>query len=204
MKWLEALKEWNSRHGGKWCIPKKGTKEHSEILALQHGNAPTKKGGNKSAGYIKLLVAKTQGKTVDDYGDEVADLRPKKSDRRINLKKMSSFSPNLLNTYGTATQKAQKEKTMTAKKSLAKANTAFVKAGFKSPTGALNTVVSEPTKYTQADLKPARKTKAKPTVQGTQKSIKSFFGKVGSGRFGMPDHLARLFVELANSSKGGS
>jgi hypothetical protein len=105
---------------------------------------------------------------------------------------------------------------MTAKKSVAKANTAFVKAGFKSPTGALNTVVSEPTKYTQADLKPARKTKAKPTVQGTQKSIKSFFTgpplsyegwvpkKTGSGRFGMPDHLARLLVELANSSKGGS
>ena len=34
MKWLEALKVWNEKKGGKWDIPKKGTKQHSEVKAL--------------------------------------------------------------------------------------------------------------------------------------------------------------------------
>jgi len=32
--WFEALKEWNKSKGGKYLIPKKGTKEYNEIKAL--------------------------------------------------------------------------------------------------------------------------------------------------------------------------
>ena len=33
-KWFDALKEWNTKKGGKWIIPKKGTKDYNEIKAL--------------------------------------------------------------------------------------------------------------------------------------------------------------------------
>tara|TARA_R110000744_G_scaffold45507_1_gene100995 strand:+ start:815 stop:952 length:138 start_codon:yes stop_codon:yes gene_type:complete len=32
--WFEALKEWNKKKGGKYVIPKKGSKEYNEIKAL--------------------------------------------------------------------------------------------------------------------------------------------------------------------------
>lgn len=34
MKWLEALKEWNSKHGGKYTIPRKGSAEYEQVRAL--------------------------------------------------------------------------------------------------------------------------------------------------------------------------
>lgn len=35
MKWLDALKQWNAGTGAPWTIPKKGTKEHDQVLAIQ-------------------------------------------------------------------------------------------------------------------------------------------------------------------------
>jgi len=32
--WFNALKEWNNKKGGKWVIPKKGSKEYNEVKAL--------------------------------------------------------------------------------------------------------------------------------------------------------------------------
>ncbi len=34
MSWIEALKSWNKKKGGKYTIPRKGTKEHAEVKAL--------------------------------------------------------------------------------------------------------------------------------------------------------------------------
>ena len=34
MTWFEALKKWNTEKGGKWTIPKKGSKEYMEIKAI--------------------------------------------------------------------------------------------------------------------------------------------------------------------------
>tara|TARA_R100000697_G_scaffold3191_1_gene7107 strand:+ start:3179 stop:3292 length:114 start_codon:yes stop_codon:yes gene_type:complete len=31
MSWMEALKAWNKKKGGKYKIPKKGSKEYNEI-----------------------------------------------------------------------------------------------------------------------------------------------------------------------------
>jgi len=36
MNWIEALKAWNAKHGGKYTIPRKGTKEHAEVVHLMH------------------------------------------------------------------------------------------------------------------------------------------------------------------------
>lgn len=41
VKWTEALKEWNAKHnGGKWCVPKKGTKEYEMVMKIVKGEKP--------------------------------------------------------------------------------------------------------------------------------------------------------------------
>ena len=32
--WITALKKWNEKNGGAWCVPKKGTKDYDEVRAL--------------------------------------------------------------------------------------------------------------------------------------------------------------------------
>jgi tRNA1(Val) A37 N6-methylase TrmN6 len=213
MTWIEALKEWNARHGGKWCIPKKGSKEHSEVLAIQHENAPTTGGNkpNKRAGYVKLLVAKTQGKTPDDYSSD-KNARPKKGARRINMSKLANasvISENLLHTYGTATQKKQLEKAKEhhkVKAAVAKNNQSFVNAGFKAvhpSSTTLKTSAPLPTfnahSLKELSKKPAAAPrKAKPAAHGTQTSIASYMkpkgsGKVRADRYSKPTTLESLY-----------
>lgn len=40
MKWIEALKHWNSKNGGKYVIPKKGTAEYDAVRALMGTSEP--------------------------------------------------------------------------------------------------------------------------------------------------------------------
>ncbi len=37
MKWIEALKKFNDGKG-EWCVPKKGTREHKEVLSIMQGS----------------------------------------------------------------------------------------------------------------------------------------------------------------------
>ena len=43
MKWIEALKVWNEQHSadlhGTWCVPRKGTAGHQQVLAIMKGSA---------------------------------------------------------------------------------------------------------------------------------------------------------------------
>lgn len=34
MNWIQALKMWNQKKGGKYMIPKKGTREYNEVKAI--------------------------------------------------------------------------------------------------------------------------------------------------------------------------
>ena len=36
MKWVEALKKFNDGKGA-WCIPRKGSREHKEVLSIMQG-----------------------------------------------------------------------------------------------------------------------------------------------------------------------
>ena len=36
MKWIEALKKFNAGKG-EWCIPRKGSREHKEVLIIMQG-----------------------------------------------------------------------------------------------------------------------------------------------------------------------
>lgn len=40
MKWMQALKQWNSAKGGSWCVPRKGTAEHAEVKAIMASDKP--------------------------------------------------------------------------------------------------------------------------------------------------------------------
>ena len=37
MKWVEALKIWNQKKGGPWCVPRKGSEEHAEVMKIVRG-----------------------------------------------------------------------------------------------------------------------------------------------------------------------
>lgn len=39
MKWIEALKEYNAKHGGKYVIPRKGTAEYDAVRSLMGSSA---------------------------------------------------------------------------------------------------------------------------------------------------------------------
>lgn len=36
MSWIEALKAWNAKKGGKYTIPKKGTKGYKEVKKMMN------------------------------------------------------------------------------------------------------------------------------------------------------------------------
>jgi hypothetical protein len=41
MKWTDALKIWNQGKGT-WCIPKKGTEDHAEVMKIVNAGMPAK------------------------------------------------------------------------------------------------------------------------------------------------------------------
>jgi len=41
MKWMDALKEYNSKTGKSWIIPKKDTEEYNEVKKIQTGGGIT-------------------------------------------------------------------------------------------------------------------------------------------------------------------
>ena len=43
MRWIDALKMYNERKGGSWCVPRKGTPEHAEVLKIMKSSEPKKK-----------------------------------------------------------------------------------------------------------------------------------------------------------------
>ena len=55
--WILALKEWNQKKGGAWCVPRKGSEEHRQVMKLMGGTpkkAPVKKAPKQN---IKFKVA---------------------------------------------------------------------------------------------------------------------------------------------------
>jgi hypothetical protein len=74
MNWIEALVAWNKKHGGKYTIPRKGTKEHAEVLAMM-GKPPAERFIQEVAKTMKkgamTKTAKRHGKTPLEYSKEV-------------------------------------------------------------------------------------------------------------------------------------
>jgi hypothetical protein len=77
--WVQALKEWNSGKD-KWCIPRKGSREHAEVLALMGPKKDTRP-------YAKAPgVASAIGK----LREEEAATRARNEGRKAAAKKKST------------------------------------------------------------------------------------------------------------------
>jgi hypothetical protein len=60
MKWIDALKEWNGKRGGSWCVPRKGTPEYDEVKALMQP-AENEKPNLGTEEMMDMLENKTPG-----------------------------------------------------------------------------------------------------------------------------------------------
>ena len=63
MKWMEALKMWNSQRE-KWTIPKKGSDDYKEVRALMDDKKPDLKQSKKTS--KKKSSKKSETKDFDD------------------------------------------------------------------------------------------------------------------------------------------
>lgn len=64
MRWVEALRIWNAKSGGTWCIPRKGSPEYDAVKKIM---GPTKKEMTKAAVKVAKAVKEAAPK---------ADTRP--------------------------------------------------------------------------------------------------------------------------------
>ena len=50
MRWVDAVKTWNTQKGGPWVVPRKGTPEHAAVknIASQHTTGAAIAGAKKS------------------------------------------------------------------------------------------------------------------------------------------------------------
>lgn len=91
--WIFALKHWNSMKGGKYQIPKKGSKEYDEVKEVQNsminGDGLTQLGGNmkydkKQTALLKALEGERKSAKPNKARDQRIMRKYKK-----NLKSMS-------------------------------------------------------------------------------------------------------------------
>lgn len=78
MNWLQALKAWNAKKGGRYTIPKKGTKEYNEVRAMMgkelKGGMPKKKG-------------KKERRLASDYKEEESEPETSESEGELSVYK---------------------------------------------------------------------------------------------------------------------
>jgi hypothetical protein len=92
MKWIEALKQWNSQKD-MWCIPRKGTKEYDEVKAIMTSDKP-----KEQPKEVKKQTEKEM-KEMERMGAEDFDVKTpvkktinKKSEKTEKVKKESKKS----------------------------------------------------------------------------------------------------------------
>jgi len=76
-KWIVALKRWNEGKD-KWCVPRKGSSGHKEVMDLVAGKTRSKKVKPK----VKPMVSKSYKERVDDVvsaAEAVATMQTKKT-----------------------------------------------------------------------------------------------------------------------------
>ena len=77
-KWIIALKKWNAGKS-KWCVPRKGSSGHREVMNIVAGKATRSKQVKPK---VKHIVAKSYKERVDDVvsaAEAVATRHTKKS-----------------------------------------------------------------------------------------------------------------------------
>jgi hypothetical protein len=113
MRWVEAVKAWNAKHGGKYHIPRKGTAEHAEVMAMMGSGACSQTGAGAGARarsespepkrFIQEVVAKMKkgamtktakrhGETPLEYAKEVL-AHPEK--HTLTMRRRAQFLVNI-------------------------------------------------------------------------------------------------------------
>ena len=99
--WIFALKHWNSMKGGKYQIPKKGSKEYDEVKEVQ--NSMINGDGLTQLGGANMKYDKKQTALLKALEGEKKSAKPNKArDQRImrkykkNLKSMSGGSLEMI------------------------------------------------------------------------------------------------------------
>ena len=102
MKYFEACKIWNEKtKSSQWCIPKKGSKEYEEVIAIMKGTAKEE---------VKTVpVEMKKENTIEELGIERNIKLDKLIQRTLNLWNNRNESIKLITdqktTYDTATNK---------------------------------------------------------------------------------------------------
>ncbi len=79
MKWIQALKDWNSKtNKGKWCIPRKGSSEYDDVKKIMSGqdSRPYATGGYIN--FSKQLKPKIKKEQPNLSDKEIASIVAKK------------------------------------------------------------------------------------------------------------------------------
>jgi hypothetical protein len=107
MRWVEAVKAWNAKHGGKYHIPRKGTAEHAEVMAMMGSGAGAGAGARSESPEPKRFIqevvahmkkgamtktAKRHGETPLEYSKEVL-AHPEK--HTLTMRRRAQFLVNI-------------------------------------------------------------------------------------------------------------
>lgn len=72
MRWVDALKEWNSSKSGTWCIPRKGSEQYKAVRAIMDKDKPKEKPASKKIPTKELKKSSKKG-PVPDFVVEVEE-----------------------------------------------------------------------------------------------------------------------------------
>ena len=97
MKWVEALKVWNEKKGGKWCVPRKGSPEHAEVMKIigsEKKPAEKKEVSVKPAEKKPIAKKPTREqvlKAMEEYKQKKESEKAKKADLERKLVKIKEY-----------------------------------------------------------------------------------------------------------------
>lgn len=100
MKWIEALKEWNKK-SPVWCIPRKGSKEYNEVMAIKNGT-PAAKPKPTPAQEMEMMgkedVLSSKARNLDREEREEKMIKENKAKAKVirqNIESLFKDKPNL-------------------------------------------------------------------------------------------------------------
>jgi hypothetical protein len=94
--WITALKAWNTKKGGSWCVPRKGTKEYDEVKAMMGGNETPeakkeREGRNKAV--METAVSKLRQVEAETKARNVKRVEEAKKSKVSEIRKVFERKP---------------------------------------------------------------------------------------------------------------
>ena len=92
LTWIQALKKWNSTNTC-WCVPRKGTEQYNEVMAMMKEDTPKKK--------VKIPEEEKKTKRKKQSNENVKTIEKKvvKEDIREDIKEKRKETKDSSNNY---------------------------------------------------------------------------------------------------------